>query len=40
MAFLGWIGHYLIVFAALAVCAVLGFFAGKKFAKKKTDTDK
>ena len=38
MAFLGWIGHYLIVFIALVVCAALGFFVGKKFAKKK-DTE-
>lgn len=31
MAFLGWLGHYLIVFAVLAIVAGLGIFAGKKW---------
>lgn len=35
MAFIGWLGHYLLVFLALAAVAVLGVFAGKKLSDRR-----
>lgn len=34
MAFLGWLGHYLLIFVALAAVAGLGVFTGKKLSDK------
>lgn len=33
MAFLGWLGHYLLVFVVLVAVAALGVFAGKKWSE-------
>ncbi len=35
MAFIGWLGHYLLVFIALAAVGCLGVFAGKKLSDRK-----
>lgn len=36
MAFIGWLGHYLIVFLCLVAVAGLGIFAGKKWSDQKS----
>ena len=35
MAFLGWFGHYLLVFVIIAVVAGAGIFVGKKLSDRK-----
>lgn len=35
MAFLGWFGHYLLIFVVMVAVAALGFFVGKKLGNKK-----
>ena len=35
MAFLGWLGHYVLVFIVLAAVAGLGIFCGKKWSDSK-----
>lgn len=36
MAFVGWFGHYLLIFVCLAAVAGLGIFVGKKMSDKKS----
>ena len=36
MAFIGWLGRYLLVFICLAAVAGLGIFVGKKWSDKKS----
>lgn len=35
MTFLGWFGHYLLIFVILAVVAGVGIFVGKKLSDRK-----
>lgn len=35
MAFIGWLGHYLLVFVIIAVVAGAGIFVGKKLSDRK-----
>lgn len=34
MAFLGWFGHYVLLFVVLAAVAGVGIFAGKKWSDR------
>lgn len=35
MAFIGWFGHYLLIFVILAAVAGVGIFVGKKLSDRK-----
>lgn len=36
MAFVGWFGHYLLIFIFMVAVAGLGIFVGKKMSDKKS----